>query len=126
MKLFKFPPPTQSIEHPLAQQWLEAIELAKEIERWPSAILTGCPTTIVHSQHTHGQIENLEYMLMLQQESGIIYYQAVLRRINITLEVLVAQLIENGTTRWMWYSPMNAPDQWWVEPWSVEHLLSNH
>lgn len=126
MNSFKFPRPPQYIDHPLEQPWLDAIEVATQVAHWPVAVLTTQPMEIIHSSKIHGQIEDLEHTLMRQQHSGVIYYQVLAEQENRKTTLLTAQLIEAGTTRWMWYAPVETPDQWWVEPWSVHDLLSKH
>lgn len=98
--------------------------MATQVAPWPVAILTTQPMKIVRSSKTHGQIEDLEHTLMQEQHSGVIYYQVSAEQENRSITLLTAQLIEAGTTQWMWYAPVEAPKQWWVEPWSVHNLLS--
>lgn len=88
--------------------------------------------TLQVSNHSGQRIEHLEYLLMSQTQIGILRFAALLNSESI---YTVLYLYDGTMFSHSIFQPMNPShkldkrkskneDQWWIEPWSIDHLLS--
>ena len=98
-------------------------------EAW---IFNGNKWTMTTSKKRHQRIENLEYILSSQGQLGILRFAAIL---NSTDPYTILYLYDGDVFSHSIFQPMNTPtdvahytstdkESWWLEPWSIEHLLS--
>ena len=124
MRLFEKILPQQKLDHELSTRWLEAISHAHTQCNHPCAVvLIQNVYKVQYSNKSTGQIEDLENKLFIQNADGIIFYSAQIQTDEQTHDVFVAQLLEQGHTRWIWYAPCRNIKRWWIEPHNIENLL---
>lgn len=84
------------------------------------------------TQHKRQRIEQLEYILTTQDHIGLLRFKA---QINSKHMFIVLYLYDGTVFSHSIFQPMNFSDkigqtlssdkgQWWIEPWTIDHLLS--
>lgn len=84
------------------------------------------------SHRSTDRIEHLEYILTRQDHIGILRFTAF---VNVTNIYTIVYLYDGSVFSHSIFQPMNTShkldqqksrneDQWWIEPWNIDHLLS--
>ena len=86
--------------------------------------------TLQVSNHSNQRIEHLEYILTSQTQIGILRFSAV---VNSTNSYVILYLYDGSVFSHSIFQPMNLEEhiqsqsslkeQWWIEPWNIEHIL---
>ncbi len=75
---------------------------------------------MIHCVNKTKRIEGLARQIIAQRHLALLTFSATIGNASYS----VIYLFDGQQFSHTVFQPQNKPDQWWIEPWSIDHLLS--